>query len=196
MNRRGYTLVELLMAITIFAIGVTGVIAMQKVTVRANQHARDLAVATHIAHAWHEQLAADAAHWNHPSPNNAVQDLGQTNWLVNVTGSAGQWFRPAYVPPLLFGPAFDVFGNVVEETNLTQARYCTHIRLNWLYPDNAGNGLLRAEVRVFWVRDGLGGAVGNTTVCDPVASPVAIETESHRYHFVYQTSAVKQATAL
>lgn len=195
MNRRGYTLVELLMAITIFAIGVTGVIAMQKVTVVANQHARELAVATHIGQAWQEQLATDAIAWNHPSPKVAAQDIGDTNWLVNVTGNAGNWFRPAYRDAMKFGPSFDTLGNVVAEANVAQAHYCTHIRLGWLYPDTAGNGLLRAEVRVFWPREGQAGALG-AGVCDPNVQPAAIDAASERYHFIHQVTAIKQNTAL
>ena len=45
-RRRGYTIIELMMAISIMAIGVSGIIAMQKVTLAANQHATHLAVAT------------------------------------------------------------------------------------------------------------------------------------------------------
>ncbi len=194
--QRGYTLIELLIAVTIFAIGVTGVIAMQKVTVAANQHAKELSVATHIAQAWQEQLASDAAAWNHPSPRNAATDIGQTNWLVNVTGNAGVWFRPSYVANLDFGPAFDVLGNVVPNTQIPQAQYCTHIRLSWLYPDTAGNGLVRAEVRVFWVREGMGGTVDGLDVCDPNSDPNAIEGAAERYHFVHLATAIKQATAL
>ncbi|MCA9592789.1 MAG: prepilin-type N-terminal cleavage/methylation domain-containing protein [Myxococcales bacterium] len=197
MNRRGYTVVELLMAVTIFAIGVTGIIAMQKVTVSANQHAKELAIATHVAQAWQEQLTADAAAWNHPSPKKSAEDLDETRWLVNAVGNTGVWFRPTYVPELKFGPAFDALGRPIENQNdLAQARYCTHIRLSWLYPDNAGNGLLRAEVRVFWLRDGGGGTVNNATVCDPTTDPAVIEAATDRYHFVYQTTAIKQNTAI
>ncbi|MEZ4224146.1 MAG: prepilin-type N-terminal cleavage/methylation domain-containing protein [Polyangiaceae bacterium] len=193
--KRGYTLIELLIAVTVFAIGVSGVIAMQKVTVAANLHAKELSVATHIAQAWGEQLAADAAAWNHPSPRNAASDIGETRWLVNVTGNAGVWFRPAYDGVLNFGPSFDVLGNVVPDAQLQQAHYCTHIRLSWLYPDNAGNGLLRAEVRVFWLREGMGGTVDGLGICDSNTDPTAVEGASERYHFVHQTTAIKQATA-
>ena len=194
-TRRGYTVVELLMAVTIFAIGVTGIIAMQKVTVSANQHAKQLAIATHIAQAWQEQLAADAVAWNHPSAKSNVQDIGDTDWLVNVVGNTNVWIRPGFIVDRGFGPAFDALGNVVPETELQQAQYCTHVRFNWLYPDTAGNGLLRAEVRVFWLREGMGGPASGNSVCDQNGNPAAIEAAGDRYHFVYQTSAIKQNTA-
>ena len=56
---RGYTAVELMLSIGLFAIGVTGIIAMQKLTVVSNQHAKNLAIATNIAEAWLDQLATE-----------------------------------------------------------------------------------------------------------------------------------------
>jgi type IV pilus assembly protein PilV len=195
-RQRGYTIVELLMAVSLFAIGVTGVIAMQKVTVAANQHAKRLAIATHIAQAWQEQLVADSVGWNHPSPNNGADDIAtDTVWLKEV-GNGGVWFRPSFDANRAFGPAFDALGNVVPPAELAQAQYCTHVRLTWLYPATNGNGLMRAEVRVFWVREGLGGAIGGLNVCDPNTAVGAVETSGERYHFVYHTNAVKQNTAL
>lgn len=192
---RGYTAVELLMAISIFAIGVSGIIAMQKVTVGANAHAKNLSIATHIAQAWLDQLATDAAAWNHPSPSNPTPDLGDTTWLNLAGGNADVWLRPAYSTTRNFGAGFDAQGNPVSDANAASAVFCTHIRLSWLYPDTAGNGLLRTEVRVFWVRDGQGGTVNNQPVC-AVGTPVdQIEDAPLKYHFVHQASAVKQNTS-
>ena len=40
--QRGYTIVELVMSLAVLAIGASGVIAMQKVAVASNRHAKDL----------------------------------------------------------------------------------------------------------------------------------------------------------
>ncbi len=201
---RGYTVVELMMALTILAIGVSGIIAMEKVTVSANKHAKSLAIASHIAEAWQEQLAADAAQWNHPSQNNNQRDLdNDTTWLNLVDSNPGQWVRPAWSSARQFGAAFDALGNPISEggnsggggANLSQAVFCVNIRLDWLYPDTTGNGLIRSEVRVFWLRDGMGGTVDGKSVCDPGTNPTAIGQAVTRYHFVYQSAAIKQQTA-
>jgi hypothetical protein len=42
----------------------------------------------------------------------------------------------------------------------------------------------------------MGGPVNGTPVCDPTTDPALVEQNSDRYHFVYQTSAAKQNTAL
>jgi len=157
--QRGYTAVELMMAIGIFGIGVTGIIAMQKVTVVSNQHAKNLGIATHIAESWLDMLATDAVTWNHPSATNATPDVDQTTWLRFVKPNANtvnDWVLPPYSPVLAFGPAFDALGNPTDPTKGGIA-FCSHLRLSWLYqPTVSGNGLIRAEVRVFWLRDGQG----------------------------------------
>lgn len=193
---RGYTAVELLMAISIFAIGVSGIIAMQKVTVNANKHAKNLSIATHIAQAWLDQLATDAASWNHPSAAVSSSDLtNDTTWLQLANTQGDQWVRPDFSVTRNFGAGFDALGNPVDDTNAADAIFCAHIRLSWLYPDTAGNGLIRAEVRVFWLRDGQGGTVNNQPTCDPNTGPSLVENAGLKYHFVHQVSAVKQNTA-
>ena len=195
---RGFTFVELLMSLLIFAIGVTGVIAMQKVTLTSNQHARDLAMATQIAQSWVDQLHADAMAWNHPSALRATNDLGDTIWLSNVSQNNTAWVLPAWDATRRFGPAFDTRGTSVNATTAgNQVRYCTHIRLSWLYqPIGAvtGGGLMRAEVRVFWLRDGQP-QFGNVGICSTQSNPTSVGTDVARYHFIYNVSAIRENTA-
>jgi prepilin-type N-terminal cleavage/methylation domain-containing protein len=197
-SSRGYTAVELLMSIAVLAIGVSGIIAMQKIAVSTNRHSKNLALATQIARSWQDQLAADALLWNHPSQNNPVSDLaGDTEWLKFVGNG---WFRPAFptdatVRP--FGPGFDALGNPVTDPNqLATAHFCTHLRLSWLRPEGQGNALIRTEVRVFWAREGQlltdqAIAIGTSGICADIA-PDVVAAALNQFHFVYMTSAVKQ----
>jgi prepilin-type N-terminal cleavage/methylation domain-containing protein len=190
-SRRGYTIVELMMAIAVMAIGVTGIIAMQKVTLTANQHAKHLSVATQVASAWLDMLAADALQWNRPNRSGGASDLAQTSWLNNVNGA---WFRPAHVPGMEFGPGFDGLGNPVAVADMANAVYCTHLRLTWLVPEVStvtGNGLIRAEVRVFWLREG---GPGGTDVCSQNGVPATIGSALDQYHFVHLAGAIRQNT--
>jgi Tfp pilus assembly protein PilV len=59
----GYTVIELVMAMGVFAIGITGISAMQAATSASNRHAKNLAIANAIAKTWHEELAVDATQW-------------------------------------------------------------------------------------------------------------------------------------
>lgn len=200
-RRRGYTIIELMMAISVMAIGVTGVIALQKVVATANRNAKNLAIATHIAQTWVERLHADAAQWNHPSPvQPGLRDIAtDTFWLDQVEGNAGVWLQPPWNAALGQGPAFDALGNDVDLTaNPGHAKFCTHIRLAWLYADNqprAGNGLIRAEVRVFWARANADLTALPNGLCDPNIPTNQIGQDLTDFNFVYMTTAVKQATA-
>jgi type IV pilus assembly protein PilV len=195
---RGYTAVELLMAIAVLAIGVSGIIAMQKITVASNHHSRNLALATQIARAWQDQLATDALQWNHPSPSQPNIDLNETSWLASVGATSGNgsgWLRPTWDIARDFGPAFDALGNPIDlvgEGDIQQARFCVDLRLSWLFPPVQGNGLIRSEVRVFWPRSG--GLVGvPLDFCDGSTNPPAqVSADTSNYHFVYLTTSIKQ----
>lgn len=192
---RGYTVVELVMALTVLAIGVGGVIAMQKVTVASNAHAKNLAMATHIAQSWLDELAAEAGQWND------TNDFDDTDWLTNVGaegGAAGAWFRPAYVAARRFGPAFDALGSPVAADDIaTDAQFCSDLRLRWLSGQETikrGSGLIRAEVRVFWRQHGVVGLAGDAPlhVCD-IAPNNFDESDGRRlFHVVYMSTALRQ----
>lgn len=198
--QRGYTIIELMMSLVVLAIGVSGVISMEKITATANRNAKNLALATHVAQSWQEQLAADASLWNHPSSRNSNSDLDETAWLTLINGVNGTtgWVQPAYNAQRAFGAAFDPLGNPLSDADAGKAAFCAHIRLTWLFADDTprvGNGLLRTEVRVFWPREGAGGTVDGNALCSG-AVPDDVGQAVDQYHFVYLASAVKQNTAI
>jgi len=184
------------MAIGIFGIGVTGIIAMQKVTAVSNQHAKNLAIATRIAGSWLDMLATDAVMWNHPSPGNSTPDIGQTTWLQSVklnANGANDWLLPQYSTVLGFGPRFDALGNPLDPATAPNGStvFCSHLRLSWLYqPTVSGNGLIRAEVRVFWLREGQGFA---QDMCD-IAQIANVGAAPQTFHFVQKISAIRENT--
>jgi prepilin-type N-terminal cleavage/methylation domain-containing protein len=200
-RRRGYTIVELLMSLAVLAIGVSGVIAMQKVTLASNRHAKNLAVATGIAEAWADALAADATLWNNSA------DLGDTDWLTTIQSAQLQWFRPAWSANRSFGAGFSPLGDPVSDTDTAQARYCTHLRFAWLHGDPnstqpEGSGLIRAEIRVFWPREGVIHREGLTPANAPPAlfcgpstnaqTMMSTAAQLEHYHVIYLTTAVAQ----
>ncbi len=182
-RERGYTVIELLMAVCIFGFGVMGVIAMQKVTNTSNRHAKNLAIATHVAQSWVEHLAVDATRWNQS------QSLAtNTVWL----SSPANWSIPAYNATEDFGPGFDALGQPLATANLGQSVFCTHIRVVPLISElnSPGNGLLRVDVRVFWPRDG---EVQDANFCT-TANATSVGQAPDRYHFVYKSTAVRQTS--
>ena len=103
--------------------------------------------------------------------------------------TANDWFLPAYSNLLAFGPAFDALGNPVDPTGTTGVAFCSHLRLSWLYqPTLSGNGLIRAEVRVFWLRDG---QQFSQAMCSS-AQVVKVGEAMQTFHFVQKITGIRE----
>jgi prepilin-type N-terminal cleavage/methylation domain-containing protein len=192
---RGYTVVEVMIALTLLAVGTSGIIAMQKVTSVTNRDSKNLLIANQIARTWMERLRVDAVKWNHPSNVNSSSDLDDTLWLKQIV--TGNWVRPT--DDVRGSAAADAFGNDVRDADADTGSFCTHIRLSWLYGPPAGGALppflIRAEVRVFWLRDGGPGGIDGP-VCRTSTDPGLVSPAVNRYHFVYVASAIAQNMAM
>lgn len=185
---RGFTAVELMMGLSIFAVGVTGVVSMQVVSARSNLHARDLAMATQIARSWQDRLSIDGMTWGGPSQ----WMLNNTSWLQQVGANNNTWILPATVDGL--GPGFDVRGQYVNEGTETPY-FCTHIRLTRLM-NREGLGLIRSEVRVFWPKGrNAWSNGGDPNYCQSGAAVASVGAATDNFHYVYQTSAVRETPA-
>lgn len=182
--RRGYTLVELMMALAIFMLSVLGIMSMQKVVASSNAHARNLAMAQHLAHATAAQLEMDGTLFR-GAPTGA--------WLVPEP-SPGKWKRLSYSAARKFGSAFDGFGTALADTDKSQARFCTNVRVVWLFPTTMGrenNGVLRGEIRVYWPRQG----TDVSNFCNEDDGTLAkLGQDADKYQFVYETVAVRDHT--
>lgn len=181
--RRGYTMIEVMMSLGVLALGATGIIALQKVTLAGNIQAKHLATANAIAMTWAERLRADAVQWNTPG---AGGDINDTTWVKLAVTQANNWVVPPEVPNV-GSPRATILGQDIYTTGPTQA-FCTHVRLAQLYPN-----LVRAEIRVFWSKDGdpvtcneSPTAVTNQTACysPPAGQPPRC------YGFAYLTTAI------
>ncbi len=177
------------MSMAVLAVGVVGIIATQKVTLASNLHAKNLAVATHIAQSWLGVLEAEAALWSKDG------SLARTTWLQQGSGQT-DWFRPSYSTGLAFGPAFDALGNAVRtEDQDPDAKFCVDLRLSPLTSNNSGGGMMRAEVRVIWLRMDtvLGGSVVPLAhACGASSVEVPGANERRLFHFVFMSGAVRQ----
>lgn len=187
-SARGYTVVELMMALAIFAIGATGVLAMQIIAAHTNSHAKNIAVATQLARSWQDNLAMDALLWG------GLQDwpITNTQWIQQVNTPGNIWFTPNNDAATTFGPGADARGNFVDFTAAPQnVVFCTHIRLTNLLV-TPGAGLVRTEVRVFWPKGEVSWNNGANYCAQAVATVNAVGAATNQFHFVYHTSAVRQ----
>lgn len=169
----GYTMIEVMMALALLAVGASGVIAMQKAAVVGNASAKSIATATALAARWAERLRLDAMTWNALMP---TSDIGETRWLKTVVASPNLWNQPP-ATPLSVSPEADPLGADIVAANDTSAvAYCTHISYRQITPK-----MVSAVVRVTWRRD--------NSVMD-CGSPdlLNLDTDLARYGAVYVTT--------
>ena len=174
------------MSLALFMVSMLGIISMQKMVVASNAHAKNLAIADRIARTWGTQLQLESTRWR--------TDTLPSGWLSNVGGS---WKRLDYDATRGYGPAFDALGNPLPDTtaDLGQARFCAHVRLTSLYATGgnvSGSGMLRAEVRVFWLRDGETTIGATTSLCPKAPDMDKVNRAVGTYHFVHQTFGLRQ----
>jgi type IV pilus assembly protein PilV len=195
-GRRAYTMIEVMIALGVLALGATGVIAMQTVTLIGNQRAKAEATATMIAQTWVERLRADAVVWNNP---NGVSDLNETRWLQYANANP-TWFAPdasrGGIAP--YGSAMaDTQGQDIYAAEIgnppgsaaTQA-FCTLLRLYPLTTGPAGTPVtyIRAEVQVYWAKGTPSGIhAGKGITGRPVT---CADDTSTGYGFVFATTGI------
>jgi len=194
---RGFTVIEVIMALGIFAIGASAVIAMQRGTVLGNADARKLDMANTIAREWLERLRRDATTWTTPSSVNPNSNYANANLLstylpLNSGGTNTGWVYPdallATSPAVPDGmsPAFDILGRDLAAGQVAASTvFCVNVRLNWLVM----NSLIRAEVRVAWPR--LINDSPSVGWCS-AANAANITSATQTYHFVYAATAIRQ----
>lgn len=195
-SSRGVTIIEIVMAMGVLAVGTSGIIAMQKVTVVANRDARNIETANEIARTWIERLRADAAVWNHPSGLNSMTDLDETVWLNGYVRpqNAPAWVRPENAKLKLYG-VHDALGRDDPSGQNLDGPFCVNLRLTWHRPNRS----MRAEVRVYWLRQGIQGTT--KTVPNPLCgatpnNPPNVQYDTDLYHFVQATTLINQNMAL
>ena len=180
----GFTIVELMMSLAVLAVGISGIIAMQKVTAVSNLHSKSVAIATQIANSWQDQLLVDGTVWR--------RDLGLTRtiWLQSVTGTP-DWFRPVYNAPRGFGAAFDALGNPLPDDRVNQAQFCVHVLLvPAVSLNDVNNATIRATVRVLWPR-AQATHTATSNFCAVGNSPTSIGNATDRFHSLFQTCAIR-----
>jgi prepilin-type N-terminal cleavage/methylation domain-containing protein len=208
---RGYTAIEVLMAMTVMAIGGAAVITMQKTSVTGNLDARKADVANAIARTWVERLQRDAMAWTLPGPDgigNNIANARLINEGIAGVGANGQWFLPDAemgAVPETISPGFDILGRDLPQALLGTADFCVHVRLTYLSQAPSTQDLIRADVRVVWP---IGIVNSDPTFCittsaklaDPNTDPAATrdpnaDPAAPVFHTLYVTTAIKENTA-
>ena len=193
-TQRGYTVVEVLATMTLFAIGAAGVISMQKVTIQGGDDARHFDIATNIANQWAARLQRDSLFWTLPdSVNTAGDNFGSTLYLQDMPVDWQAPKIPTSVPPgatpTWGSSAYNLLGREVSPTG-TEAIFCVQFREQWIIPRPAIGAFIRAEIRVVWGRL----ETPNIGTCSNLTN-ATLTSDKDKYHFVYVTTAVRENPA-
>jgi prepilin-type N-terminal cleavage/methylation domain-containing protein len=220
-NRRGYTAVEVLMAMTVMTIGAAAVMSMQKASVQGNLDARETDVANSIARMWVERLQRDAMQWTQPNnANPLLNNFVQAKLLYGgIITNKGQWgvpnFEMGVTTPETMSYAFDILGRDIPSAQIGSGKttdpetiFCVNYRLQYLVPPTLPMepGLIRADVRVLWPR-----GIYNTpnpsapqawcsdnsgimTAADPEGASGVIAGSGPAFHSLYLTTTIKQGS--
>jgi type IV pilus assembly protein PilV len=190
-RRRGYTAAEVIMAIGLFAIGGTGVIAMESASIQGNANARRMDQANAIASVWADRLLRESSLWGSTPPKLAVTGIPVLNTAALFPAYTNPPIPASATPGL--SPAFDINGEEVLSggTGPQQANaiFCAQYQLQVMQTDaTRANApvLYRATIAVWWRRDL--GAISVAPMCgDPAFAPTTAN-----YHVVYLTQMIRE----
>ena len=146
-RRRGFTLIEVMIAIGIMTVGSLGILSMHHAVSGANRSAHEMNTALAITERWIERVDRDSLSWSEPGINSST--LTGTTYLAPLaaTTTGTNWFTPA---PALSAESygFDYFGN--DTSTASEIKYCTNLRLSWIRQGSSA----RVDIRTFWYRAG------------------------------------------
>ncbi len=165
----GFTLVELLVVVSLTTIGFVAILNLQLGTIRGVGSARGMQGALGLAEHVAQTMRHEALLWTPSSPalagNTAFTFLGKAPETTEA-GTASEWLV-GYLPAngtltdarvtsigshnpevVLDGTIHGYDAGIRTELGSLDTNYCVHYRLTWLVP----NMLLRADIRVSWAR--------------------------------------------
>ncbi len=189
---RGYTIIEVLLAMTVLTIGAAGAISMQKAAIQGNLDARKTDIAVNIGRMWMERIERDSMGWSSGTPSLLS---GSAKLLGNPVGAWWLPSVPSYITPgggfASVSPGFDMLGRDVGASGLANAFFCVHLRETWLSQNNAlpANSLMRVELRVVWPR-GIAQDTVALPLCDATSATTA-NPDPRLYSTLYMVTAVR-----
>jgi Tfp pilus assembly protein PilV len=206
--RKAFTLIEIVAALGVMTVASMAIITLQGHTMRANMHARQLAIALQIAQSWLERFKQDAHGWtaasdpadNDPAPATV---LGNRLYLDEVLADEAE-FQQIPNAMVLDGAeartsnGYDYQGNPINWTVAGEANllhYCVSFRPTWVIEGRS----IRTDVRVWWPRESTSeaAAVRSTMAayianrCDDDDEALSPGGEANpNFHFAYLSTVI------
>ena len=167
---RGFTILEVLIAVLVLTIGIIGIIGIQTIAIVSARATNNMRNASVLAETQLERLRRDSVLW--------VRSIGwdTSSSLGRAMASPGNWVRPAAEPavddvtynqlglPKL--PESTRLGDGAETYTQLNSNFCLFYRVTRLGDESLG----RVEGRVVWARNEAGDLLlsqGCDTVMDP-----------------------------
>lgn len=158
MRQKGFTIVEVMVALGVMTISAMALFGMQAQATRANVRARDMTVASQIAQNVLERMKMDGLAWNTLGEPAVV--LNNTSMLQLIDGSGAFMTLPERsetrgAKTVVWSNGFDLYGIDVPISGapvatLSSIRFCASQRLSWVYDTRRA---IRADVRVWWSKE-------------------------------------------
>lgn len=149
-TNRGFSLVEVLVAVIVSAIGFAAVFALQIRTMQGNVSAREQAAAMVLAESAMETLRAESYRWRSPTLPAGVLSEAPLVWHTLST-----------LGPVDHG-GLPLTSGVAPGSELNRQRFCVHYWMERLADDY--ENVLNVRVRVVWPR-GTSDVAGLAEVC-------------------------------
>lgn len=163
-GQQGYTLIEVMVALTILVIGFIGLLNLQVRTIQGASDSLALTQAMTLSEHYLGSLQMEALNWTTAGQTDSVllPRLSADGFMTApVAGATSGWLsawpdkqeedaRVGLLGDEVLVSGLDLDGGArLEITPALQRRFCVHYRLTWVQPAVA----MRVEVRVAWSRD-------------------------------------------
>ena len=172
---RGFTLVEVMMAIAVMTVGAVAIFSMQSIAAEGSRRSRQVSTATEVNRFWLERVKLEALRWG-PESTIAIPWLKQ---IPTAGGDPGTWFLPEEVGAgtSLITAASDWYGvpmAIPGGPGVAPADYCTSLR--WTRMATGTDELARLDVRTWWHRPSRTAGVTVSGCADGDAEQAALTT--------------------
>ncbi|MEZ4467634.1 MAG: prepilin-type N-terminal cleavage/methylation domain-containing protein [bacterium] len=179
-RRRGFTIIEVLVAVVITAIGFAAIFSLQIGSMQGNIEAREMAAATNLAERYVATLRREAFQWvAGPRPQAAQSALlgqGPATWHSLTPRPVDHNGRPHVADDARFG------------SPLARQRFCVQY---WMSDrDQVLDGVLNVRVRVIWPVGTL-----DTTILDAACAPAtanAFQPDVGRFRTLVLPAAIRR----
>ncbi len=149
-RQRGFTLIEVMVALLIFGIGLLGIMALHVVARKGNNDAQNVSAATVISEHWMERLRTESTMWQTGATDLAASETPMLAPMapgIMTPGATTGWIAPPDNP--LLNKTLEERTTISGGSAIPIGEYCTQYRVTTLIPGE----VLRAEVRVTWWKE-------------------------------------------